>query len=46
MKKLKRLHEFHYVVTGKNLAQVMKENKKLGRYIDPLGRLFKGALPF
>ena len=46
MRKLKRLHYFHYLVTGKNLKQVMKENKNLYRYINPLGRLSKGALPF
>lgn len=46
MKKLKRLHYFHYLVVGKNLKQVMKENKNLYRYISPLGKLSKSALPF
>nr|DAI95364.1 MAG TPA: hypothetical protein [Caudoviricetes sp.] len=33
-------------MTGKNLKQVMKENRNLNRYINPLGKLSKGALPF
>lgn len=46
MRKLKRLQYFHYLVDGKNLKQVMKENRSLHRYINQLGRLSKKALPF
>lgn len=46
MNKLKRLRYFHYLVVGKNLKQVMKENRNLNRCINPLGRLSKNALPF
>lgn len=46
MNKLKRLHYFYYLVVGKNLKQVRKENKIFDRHINPLGRLSKNALPF
>ena len=46
MRKLKRLHYFHYLVTGKNIKQEMEENRNLYRCISPLGKLSKSALPF
>lgn len=46
MKKLKRLQWFHYLAKGKNLKEVMKENKYYSRYINHLGKLSKNALPF
>nr|DAJ87263.1 MAG TPA: hypothetical protein [Caudoviricetes sp.] len=46
MKKLKRLQYGDFLIKGKNLKEVMIENKYYRRYINHLGRLSKNALPF
>lgn len=46
MKRLKRLQWYSYYVEGRSLWEEMKENKALGRYINPLGVVSKNALPF
>lgn len=46
MSKLKRLQYGDFLIKGKNLMEVMIENKLYRRYIDHLGRLSKNALPF
>lgn len=46
MKKLKRLQYGDFLIKGKNLKEVMIENKIYKRYINHLGRLSKNALPF
>ncbi len=47
MKKLKRLQYGDFlIIKGKNLKEVMIENKIYKRYINHLGRLSKNALPF
>ncbi|WP_195579094.1 hypothetical protein [Bacteroides intestinalis] len=46
MKKLKRLQYGDFLIKGKNLMEVMIENKFYRRYINHLGRLSKNALPF
>lgn len=46
MSKLKRLQYGDFLIKGKNLKEVMIENKFYRRYIDHLGRLSKNALPF
>lgn len=46
MKKLKRLQYGDFLIKGKNLMEVMIENKLYRRYINHLGRLSKNALPF
>lgn len=46
MSKLKRLQYGDFLIKGKNLMEVMIENKFYRRYIDRLGRLSKNALPF
>lgn len=46
MKQLKRLQWFSFYVKGRSLKEQMRENKALGRYINPLGIMSKNALPF
>lgn len=46
MRKLKRLQYGDFLIKGKNLKEVMIENKIYKRYINHLGRLSKNALPF
>ncbi len=46
MKKLKRLQYGDFLIKGKNMKEVMIENKIYKRYINHLGRLSKNALPF
>lgn len=46
MKKLKRLQYGDFLIKGKNLKEVMIENKYYRRYINHLGRLSKNASPF
>lgn len=46
MKRLKRLQYGDFLIKGKSLKKVMKENEIYYRYINPLGRLSKNHLPF
>ncbi len=46
MSKLKHLQYGDFLIKGKNLKEVMIENKFYRRHIDHLGRLSKNALPF
>lgn len=43
---MRRLQWFSYYVKGRSLKEHMRENRALGRYINPLGMLSKNALPF
>lgn len=44
--KHRRLQLFSHLVEGRNLKQVIRENKAIGRYITHLGILSKRSLPF